>query len=87
MATIESIRNTEEKLINKAKETYHTVQKQKYGGGLVNSVLNDNNKMSVYYKELSQTEIELFLIKIGVPSDIISIYLNYGRRRKRKVRT
>ena len=87
MATIESIRNTEEKLINKAKETYDTVQKQKYGDGLVNSVLNDNNKMSVYYKELSQTEIELFLIKIGVPSDIISIYLNYGRRRKRKVRT
>ena len=87
MRTIDSIRNTEEKLINKAKETYNTVQKQKYGDGLVNSVLNDNNKMSVYYKELSQTEIELFLIKIGVPSDIISIYLNYGRRRKRKVRT
>lgn len=87
MATIESIRNTEEKLINKAKETYDAIQKQKYGDGLVNSVLNDNNKMSVYYKELSQTEIELFLIKIGVPSDIISIYLNYGRRRKRKVRT
>lgn len=78
MGTIESIRNTEEKLINKAKETYDTIQKQKYAGGLVNSVLNGNNKMSVYYKELSQTEIELFLIKIGVPSDIISIYLNYG---------
>ena len=59
------------------KETYDTMQKQKYGGGLVNSVLNGNNKMSVYYKELSQTEIELFLIKIGVPSDIILIYLNY----------
>lgn len=45
MATIESIRNTEEKLINKAKETYDTVQKQKYDGGLVNSVLNDNMNM------------------------------------------
>lgn len=87
MGTIESIRNTEEKLINKAKETYDTIQKQKYAGGLVNSVLNRDNKMSVYYKELSQTEIVSFLIKIGVPSDIISIYLNYGRRRKRKVRT
>ena len=78
MGTIESIRNTEEKLINKAKETYDTIQKQKYADGLVNSVLNDDNRMSVYYKELSQTEIVSFLIKIGVPSDIISIYLNYG---------
>ena len=75
MGTIESIRNTEEKLINKAKETYDTIQKQKDAGGLVNSVLNDDNRMSVYYKELSQTEIVSFLIKIGVPSDIISIYL------------
>ena len=87
MGTIESIRNTEEKLINKAKETYDTIQKQKDAGGLVNNVLNDDNRMSVYYKELSQTEIVSFLIKIGVPSDIISMYLNYGRRRKRKVRT
>ena len=47
MGTIESIRNTEEKLINKAKETYDTIQKQKYAGGLVNSVLNKDNKMNL----------------------------------------
>ena len=45
--------------------------------GLIKEIIDKKESAPVYYKELSQTEIELFLIKIGVPSDIISIYLNY----------
>ena len=58
--------------------------------GLIKEIIDKKESAPVYYKELSKSELLLFLREISVPDDIIISYLNLdinGRRRKRKVRT
>ena len=58
--------------------------------GLIKEIIDKKESAPVYYRELSKTELLLFLREIRVPDDIIISYLNLdinGRRRKRKVRT
>ena len=57
--------------------------------GLIKEIIDKKESSPVYYKELSKSELLLFLREINVPDDIISSYLNLdiNGRRKRKVRT
>ena len=58
--------------------------------GLIKEIIDKKESVPVYYKELSKSELLLFLREINVPDDIIISYLNLdinGRRGKRKVRT
>ena len=58
--------------------------------GLIKEIIDKKESDPVYYKELSKSELLLFLRETNVPYDIIISYLNLdinGRRGKRKVRT
>ena len=44
--------------------------------GLIKEIIDKKESAPVYYKELSKSELLLFLREINVPDDIISSYLN-----------